>query len=359
MKVLFEIGGGIYPTKVGGMEIFNYYFIRELANIEDVSYTSYGSYDHHKGKYIRSHYIRPTKYLSPIQLGFNILFHRPDVVIISYSEAHSIMWHLYNKVLNVLKIPYIVVIHHGKVPGRDGFERYNSFFNDAKCVVAVSDDIKRNYDNLFGIDCIVIPPLVPFDNVTDRKESLFEKYGLPSTGTLIGMVGTIKGMKNPDTLIKAIAAMTHEELREYNPYAVFAGSGPMIDDLKKLSRDLNISDRVRFLGFVPKEQVGEIMKCLDYYVIASDYEGTSVSLLEAMFNKKPILASNVIGINDTVSENECVFFEVKQHIDLKDKLVTLFADKAKTQFFAENAYKRYMQTYDYSIMLNKYIEILR
>lgn len=357
MKILFEIKKGVYPNTVGGMEIFNYYIIRELAKLTEISYTATTPYNHGYGKFIKTRSIRPTKYLDPLRLGINIIIHKPDVVVISYSEAHAIMWGLYQQILTLLKVPYIVVIHHGKVPSNDDFTTYSKFFQSAKAVVAVSDDIKRNYDSLYNINCTVIPPLVPFEESQEDKKALLHKFNLPEQATLIGMIGTIKDMKNPDTLIRAIASMTSTEKERYNPIVVLAGKGPATERMMLLAKELGIEARTIFLGFIPKNQVGEILKCLDIYVIASDYEGTSVSLIEAMYNSKPILASNVIGIKDTIQTGECLFFDVKNHADLKSKLLELLSDNSLRLSIAKKAKNRFDTDYDYQPVLNQYLKL--
>ena len=43
--------------------------------------------------------------------------------------------------------------------------------------------------------------------------------------------------------------------------------------------------------------IPDYYKTADFYIISSDYEGTSLSLLEAMFNKLAIIASDAPGIN--------------------------------------------------------------
>lgn len=354
----FEIRDGIYPLKVGGMEVFNYYFVRELAKRIEVSYAAAAPLDHGYGRFSRMRSIKPIKYLAPIRFAFNALRHKPDMVILSFSAAHAVTWKLYGQSLSLLKIPYMTIIHHGKVPDNENIEIYRKFFNDAKANIAVSEDIKRNYDAKYGIDCKVIPPLVPFEKSTRTRAELLSRYNLPAEGTLIGMVGTIKKMKNPDTLLKAIGIMTEEERKRYNPVAVFAGTGDEVENLKKLAIELGIADRTRFVGFVPKEEVKDLMACLDYYVIASDYEGTSVSLLEAMYNRKPILASKVTGIKDTVSENEALFFEVRNPEQLKKQLITFFENQSLREELSENAFKRYSRQYDYEVMIAQYLEVI-
>ena len=358
-RIHFEIRDGVYPRKVGGMEVFNYYLTRELGKRMDISYAAEAPLNHGVGRFCKMRSIRPIKYLAPLRFAINACRKHPDVVVLSFSTAHSITWKLYGQTLRLLNIPYVVVIHHGKVPDMEHRKDYARFFKSAKAVIAVSEDIKKNYDALYGIDCKVIPPLVPFEHSKSNRADLTQKYGLPEKGTIIGMVGSIKRMKNPDTLLRAIGEMSTDERTLYNPIAVYAGSGEEIENLKRLAEELDLTERVYFLGFIPKEDVKELMVCLDYYVIASDYEGTSVSLLEAMYNKKPILASDVTGINDTVSQEEAMFFQVKNTFQLKDRLLQLFKDDKKREKISEAAFHRYMIQYDYSRMIEQYIDIFR
>lgn len=82
----------------------------------------------------------------------------------------------------------------------------------------------------------------------------------------------------------------------------------------------NLSERVRFLGIIPNDKVCDIFSLTDIYIIASDFEGTSISLLEAMFNAKPIIASNVPGLNDMIFSGENgLLFEHNSCAELKKK----------------------------------------
>lgn len=357
-KICFDIETGIYPTHVGGMEVFNYYLIKELSKKVDVSYVSTERYNHNCGNWIKTISIRPTKYINPIKLGIHCIIHKPNIVVISFSEASWKMWNLYRIVLTNLNIPYIIVIHHGKTPANDHIIQYEKFFKSARHIIAVSDDIKRNYDSLYNIDCIVIPPLIPFTKSDLSKFAAREKYGIPQDANVIGMIGTIKEMKNPKTIIEAVSQMTKYELDSINPFIVFAGIGPDIENLKNLAKKLKIDNRIKFLGFIPKEQVSEIMNLIDYYLIASDYEGTSVSLLEAMFNSKPIIASQVKGIIDTVTLNEANLFEVRNSDSLKQSLLSLIDNPQRVETIRQNAFNKFMTQYNYNDMLNKYINLL-
>jgi glycosyltransferase involved in cell wall biosynthesis len=80
-------------------------------------------------------------------------------------------------------------------------------------------------------------------------------------------------------LIRAIPIILKEE-----PETKFliAGDGPEKETLEREVKNLNINSSVRFLGRVPHEQMPNLLSQADIYVSTSLYDGTSVSLLEAM-----------------------------------------------------------------------------
>jgi glycosyltransferase involved in cell wall biosynthesis len=63
---------------------------------------------------------------------------------------------------------------------------------------------------------------------------------------------------------------------------LIAGDGPERDHLEKEATKLNVNSAVQFLGRVPHEEMPNLLTQADIYVSTSLYDGTSVSLLEAM-----------------------------------------------------------------------------
>ncbi|WP_229510482.1 glycosyltransferase family 4 protein [Phocaeicola vulgatus] len=358
-KLLFVLGDSTYPYRVGGMEIFNHYIIQHLKKTFKVSYLARHTLPIIGIQKYKCYKLHPTKYLFPLQLFFCLLFH-PQIkkVLISYSAAHAVVWRLYTLVCKILKRKYYVVIHYGDLPPESDYKTYSEFFLNASAVVAVSNDIKRNYDKKFGIDCQVIFPLVPFNEATSSKKDLRVEYNIPSNANVVCMVGTLKGMKNPDTIIEALHSFSEEELKQYAPHIVYAGGGPSMESLKTKVAAYGLSDYVTFLGNVPKEKVNQVYKLADIYLIASDFEGTSVSLLEAMFNNMPIIASRVPGIVNTVLEEECLMFSVKDAIQLKDCLLKYIQHPELAKNLSSKAFNHYMNEYNYEDVVKAYQSIL-
>lgn len=362
-KVLFLINSGVYPRVVGGMEIFNYHLIRKLSEAKElqVSYMATTKYDYDSATYIKTPSIKPTSIFLPFFLFIYLLFHRDyKTVVFSFSSASWILWYLYACIVRLLRLKSIIVIHHGKNVAKDHVSEYKKFFKSAQCVIAVSSDIKNNYDAAYDIECTVVYPLIPFKLAEHDREFYRKRYNIPLNSNVMAMVGSLKRMKNPIRLLEALALFEKHELAYYNPLIVYAGDGPQVNELKKFLLDKNLTEYVRFLGVIPNETIREIMAIADVYVIASDFEGTSISLLEAMFNSKAIIASDVPGLNDMiVHDNNGLLYDVTSSHALKKCMLNLMKDKGFATILGMHARAFYEKKYSFDDMLNYYKEILQ
>jgi glycosyltransferase involved in cell wall biosynthesis len=81
-----------------------------------------------------------------------------------------------------------------------------------------------------------------------------------------------------------------------------AGDGPDRTMLEEKARKLNIFDRVRFLGYQSQQQVRELLKYADVFVMSSFAEGVPVVLMEAMAAGVPVIATQIAGIPELVND---------------------------------------------------------
>lgn len=360
-KVLFVINGGVYPYVVGGMEVFNYHLIKTLSQSHDVSYMATKKYDFTSAQYIKSCSLRPTKFFAPIWLFIYLLFHREyKHVIFSFSSAHWLVWKLSTISVKLLNLDSTIVIHYGKAVPKQNLKVYRNFFKSAKNVIAVSEDIKKNYDLAYGISCEVIHPLVPFQMSNLDTDEIRKKYDIPRAVNVISMVGTLKEMKNPQMALKALSLFSKHELEIYNPYVVYVGTGPMLENLKFEVDRLRLNNRVKFLGLIPTQNISEIMKMTDVYLIASDFEGTSVSALEAMYNSKPIIASCVPGLKEMFHHDfDALLYQVNDSEELKSSIISLLENPEKARQMGKSAKELFNLRYDHQEMIRKYIDMIQ
>lgn len=108
--------------------------------------------------------------------------------------------------------------------------------------------------------------------------------------------GRLEAVKDYTTMLRAFAE-TPESGR-----LVIAGTGAMEGELRSLSAEVGIGDRVRFLGFEPN--VRRWMQAADAFVLSSRWEGLPMALIEAAACGLPAVATDVPGTREVVKDGE-------------------------------------------------------
>lgn len=126
------------------------------------------------------------------------------------------------------------------------------------------------------------------------EERVLAKQKLKINRSTILSVGHLIERKGHHLVIEAMSELPEYEL-------LIAGDGEEMPRLKKLANDLNVSDRVTFLGAVPHNQLATIYSAADILVLASSREGWANVLLEAMACGTPVIATNVWGTVEVVA----------------------------------------------------------
>lgn len=89
----------------------------------------------------------------------------------------------------------------------------------------------------------------------------------------------LKEVYDPHTIINACAIL---KARGLDFEMTFAAGGPMQKDLERAAQQMNIDEQVKFLGGYNNANLPQILYSHDLYISASLWDGTSISLLEAM-----------------------------------------------------------------------------
>ena len=135
------------------------------------------------------------------------------------------------------------------------------------------------------------------DRVAKRKE-----LGVPEDAFLLLSVGELNENKNHQIVIKALAElMKTPEGKAKNYYYVIAGQGPLKGELQNLIDSLNLTERVKLLGW--RSDCAELYKTADLLVHPSLREGLPVTVMEAQAAGLPCIGSNIRGVGDVVSRH--------------------------------------------------------
>lgn len=110
----------------------------------------------------------------------------------------------------------------------------------------------------------------------------------------IGFAGRlVKEQKRCDYLLKLIEEL---ELTKVNYEIHIAGTGPYYDVINKFIINENLKNKVKLYGLIPYDKMNDFWSKLDIYLNLSDYEGTSLSMLEAMGNGVVPIVTDVSGV---------------------------------------------------------------
>lgn len=139
--------------------------------------------------------------------------------------------------------------------------------------------------------------------------------------------GRLSKEKGIDTLLEVC-----RELKEI-PF-VFAGSGPM-------EEQVNQCHNIRNMGFLNGKELYEVIAKARFTVFPSEcFENCPFTVMESQLCGTPVIASNLGGIPELIKENITgQLFECGNARELKDKIETLWNDRAKQNEWAENCRK--------------------
>jgi glycosyltransferase involved in cell wall biosynthesis len=143
----------------------------------------------------------------------------------------------------------------------------------------------------------VVPNGVDVENFHPRwpDRQLARELGLSQDAPVVGIVAALRPEKNHELFLRSAALIRHGV-----PGARFlvVGDGPQRTALETLAHELSLADCVHFLG--TRSDVPEVLSLLDVLVLTSHMEANPVSILEAMATEKPVVATRVGSVPETV-----------------------------------------------------------
>jgi glycosyltransferase involved in cell wall biosynthesis len=168
-------------------------------------------------------------------------------------------------------------------------------------IVVVSEQQRREINEVFRVgrreQFAVIPLGIDMDAYAswrDRRPRLRAELGLKDDDLLIGIVGRVTEIKNHRLFLEA-AALLKKTIESSVRFAVI-GDGNLRRDLAEQAKSLGLEHNVLFLG--SRKDPENFYPALDIVALTSLNEGTPLTLIEAMANARPVVATSVGGVVD-------------------------------------------------------------
>jgi len=131
----------------------------------------------------------------------------------------------------------------------------------------------------------------------DARAKWRNDVGIPQESPTLGIVAALRPEKNHELFLEC-AARTLKEVPD--AHFVIAGDGPGRGDLEALAAEKSIEEQVHFLGSV--SDIPGVLSMLDVFALTSHNEASPVSILEALSCNRPVVATDVGSIKESVLE---------------------------------------------------------
>ena len=365
-KSIAYIVPDIYPCASGGMEIYYNKLLIDLKKCKQVLlFTSCSNYNEEGVEIViikkRFFGLRGTaKIYTLINACYHILKNKRKIKLIHFPYTGNCgRWGYVLPLLRVFfKVEYFLMIHDGTMSKWKFMGGDRMLFHYASKIIGVSDTIKNEYEKRINKKIEVIYPLVKFSDSKFTKSEIRNRMNIGENDKVIIFIGTLKDLKAPGTLLKAFIDLGFDYILKNRLKLYFIGKGNLREELEREINENKLTDYVVLTGIVSYDLIPDFYKMADIYVIPSNFEGTSKSMLEAMYNYLPIIASDVNGINNVFTdEKNALLFQAGDYQKLGLLLKRVIENETIAKQLAEHANQLYRSKYDYRLMIDQLVEV--
>ena len=223
--------------------------------------------------------------------------------------------------------------------------------------------------NRYGVSCpvVTVPTGIdltafgPAQDNGEEKARMRAELGIPEGDTVLLSLGRLAAEKNHAQLVRLLAAQPEDN----RPWLVFVGDGPARPDLEALTKELKLTDRVRFVGMVKPDEVPRWYRVGDIFVSASQSETQGLTYFEGMACGLPVLC-RADPCLDGVVENGFNGWQWKDEAEFASALNTIISDPAlrgqlhqnalatAARYSAEHFAQQVLDAYQQAIALKQY-----
>ncbi len=178
--------------------------------------------------------------------------------------------------------------------------------NQAERLIAISESTRQDVMRILRVkpERIITIPLAASSDygviARNRVKEVCNRYQL-TVGKYIYYVGALEPRKNVPLLIEAYAKLAYKF--PDIPLVIAGKKGWMYDEIFAKVKNLNLEERVRFLGYVPEQDLIGLYNGTSIFVYPSLYEGFGLPVLEAMQCGAPVVTTNVSSMPEVAGNS--------------------------------------------------------
>ncbi len=191
-------------------------------------------------------------------------------------------------------------------------------------------------------------------NSADRDERLKE-FDIPAGSHVVGYVGRLARQKRVQDVVWAMQLL--RQCRD-RVYLMIVGEGPEKNDLIDLARHYGCDHLVRFAGH--RDDASSLFDLFTVFWLASDFEGMSNSIMEAMAAGVPVVATDIPANRELVVDGETGYLlKVGDCVGISQFTDRLLADPAKLRQMGDSGRERMRSQFSIDKMVAAHVELYR
>ncbi len=283
-----------------------------------------------------------------------------DILHVHYAVPHASVAYMAKKILLTKGkyIPIVTTLHGtditlvGKDPAMAPVVQFS--INKSDGVTAVSHALKKETLEAFDIkkDIQVIHNFIDLNRFNRQNKDHFKQAIAPNGERIFIHVSNFRKVKRMEDVIQMFNIVQDQ----IPATLLMIGDGPERYKMEELCRELQLCDKIRFLG--KQEAVEELLAISDIFVMPSENESFGLAALEAMACEVPVISSNVGGIPEVNIDGETGYISdvgaveemAKNALDIlsSEKKLNTFRKAALAQahrFSLESILPKYEQFY--------------
>lgn len=274
---------------------------------------------------------------------------KPDLLAVHSSKA-GIIGRLTAK---SLRIPTVFTVHGWSFSGELGYREMLYTFLE-KWMSRLTEDVitVSNYDYNLALNNKIISAenmrVIHNGIPDDERCSLTKPYDSVTVKLL--MIARFAEPKDQKLLLKALSQVSLK-----NWHLTFVGDGPLLEENKLFSEELGIRNKVVFAG--QQKNVIDWLASANIFLLISKSEGLPISIIEAMREGLPIIASKVGGNEELIKHKQQGYLvQSESEKELISALERMISDAGLRRDFGESARQRFQKHFIFQVMYEETVD---
>ena len=292
-------------------------------------------------------------------------YHELDLLHVHYAIPHSVSALLARQMLAARgrRLPFVTTLHGTDITlvgmDRSYLPITQYAIQESDGVTSISNYLKEETLTHFGItrpievitNFVNCDEYVPIKDEAARAEARGRLAGLSNPGDAILMhLSNFRPVKRVVDVVKVFALVA----RELPAQLFLVGDGPERSAAEWLAHDLQINDKVHFMG--KQERVNELLPLADLMVMPSELESFGLAALEAMACKVPSIATRVGGVPELIDDGVTgLLYPVGNVEDMAAGAVSLLKDRDRLNAMREAGRETAQKRFCSSLVVPHYV----